>query len=232
MQEKIIIVGVGEIAQIAADYFTNDSGYDVEAFAAQSQYIKEKHIDENLCGLPVIELEKLSQIYSSKTYKVFIAIGYDKLNHGRANLYFLLKNMGYKFVSYISSHAFIGSNVSIGENCFILENNVLQRNVSIGNNVFLWSGNHIGHSTMIYDHVFLSSHVAISGCCTIGEYSFLGINSCMADNINIANNCFIGGNVGIMSDTLPNELYRIPKQKSERLSTKIIFGFEDKNDKR
>lgn len=226
MNKKLVIVGVGETAELAADYFTYDSNYEVVAFAAEQAYLN-KHPDlKFVLDLPVVAVEELPERYPISEYEAFVAMSYVKLNHDRARFYNLVKSMGYNMASYISSRAFIGRNVSIGDNCFILENNVLQRNVQIGNDVTLWSGNHIGHRSIIKNHVFLSSHVAVSGFCTIGDYCFLGINSCLGDCLTIADNCWIGGGVTILKDTKPSEIYRLVHLKAERLSSKLVFGYE------
>ncbi len=226
-QEKehdIVIVGIGETAELAADYFAFDSPYTVSAFAAEGAFLEKRPDLKEIDGRPVLSLEDLPERYPSARYKAFVAMAYGRLNHDRARLYETMKAMGYSLVSYISSRAFIGSNVRVGDNCFILEHNVLQRNVTIGDDVVLWSGNHIGHRSVIENHVFLSSHVAVSGYCHIGPYCFLGINSALGDNVTVAENCFIGGGVALMKDTAPGQIYRVPPLKAEKLSSKIVFG--------
>lgn len=225
-KHKLVIVGVGETAELAHDYFSLDSEYEVVAFAAEKSYLN-KYKFLQVDGLPVVSIEDMKEIYPENIYSVFVAMSYTRLNHDRCRLYKKIKSLGYHLASYISSKAFIGSNVSIGENCFILENNVLQRNVVIGDNVFLWSGNHIGHRTIIDKHVFLSSHVAVSGYCRIGKYCFLGINSCLGDNVSIADNTFIGGGVALMHDSRVGEVYRINPANAERLSSKQIWRYSD-----
>lgn len=225
--QDIVIVGIGPIAEMAWAYFDFDSEYHVVAFSGEEAYLHEKHDLDNYLGLPVVPLEKLFILYPPSKYKAFVALGYDKLNHGRARLFKRMVESGYELVSYISTRAYLDATCKIGKNCFILENNVLQRNVVIGDNVFLWSGNHIGHGSVLGSHVFLSSHVAISGFCRIGDYCFLGINSCTGDNISIGDNCFIGGGVTITKDCNTNELYRIPPQKPERLTASTVFGFSE-----
>src|SRR2546423_10208 len=74
-----------------------------------------------------------------------------------------IKQQGYRFISYVSSHSTSFPGTSIGDNCFILEDNTIQPFVTIGNNVVMWSGNHIGHHSTIGDHVFIASHVVLSG---------------------------------------------------------------------
>ena len=184
---KLVIIGTGETALLAYEYFTKDSEFEVVGFSVNSEY---KNLDQ-LFGLPIYSLESFSDQIPPSEYYLFVALSSTHLNRDRAKLYIDLKEKGYRFASYISSKAFIWDNVEIGENCFILENNVLQPFTNVGDNVTLWSGNHIGHRTKISDHVFISSHCVISGFCEIGEYSFLGVNSTLADNVKVAIDNFI-----------------------------------------
>lgn len=223
-RQPIVIIGVGETAEMAKEYFDMDSNYEVVAFAAQKDYISKNSLTK-LMSLPIVAIENLIDIYPPSKYKAFVALSYEKLNHVREKFYVMIKKLGYELVSYISKKAIIGANVSIGDNCLIMENNVIQRNVSIGNNVILWSGNHIGHKTHIGDNVFFSSHVAVSGFCRIGDFAFLGINSCIGDCVNIAECCFIGAGVTIVQDTKKDEFYRLQKAEPERLSGKKILGY-------
>ena len=110
------------------------------------------------------------------------------------------QNSGYKLESFISNNSFISSNASIGDNCFILENQTIQPLVSIGSNVMLWSGNHIGHGTSIGDHSYLASHVVVSGNCKIGQRCFFGVNSTLKDYLEIGNDCFISMDASITKD--------------------------------
>src|SRR5437764_4638151 len=174
--KKLVIIGDGETAEMAYEYFTHDSDYDVEGFCVEKSYRKK----DELCGRPVLDFEQVEQSYPPQDYHAFAAISYTQLNRVRARLYAATKAKGYRMASYVSSKAFVWHNVQIGENCFIFENNVIQYAVKIGNNIVFWSGNHIGHQTVIRDNVFISSHVVVSGYCDVGENCFLGVNSCIA----------------------------------------------------
>ena len=180
--KKLVIVGAGEFAEIAYEYFTYDSCYEVAGFCVEEAYI---NVD-TLCGLSVAPLENLEISFSPSEYDVFVAIPASDLNQTRTRLYKNIKDRGYKLATYISSSAFVWRNVIVGENCFIFENNTVQPFVEIGNNVVLWSGNHIGHRTVIKDNAFVSSHVVISGYCVIGESCFLGVNSTFNDGTSTA----------------------------------------------
>lgn len=195
--KKLIIIGTGETAEIACEYFTYDSPYEVVGFSVSKQYIK----DPGFYGLPVHEFETLEENFPPSEYEVYVAISYVKLNRVRANMYNQAKAKGYTCATYVSSKAFVWRNVTLGENVFIFENNVLQHHVKVGNNVILWSGNHVGHRTVIKDHAYLSSHVVISGFCEIGEYSFLGVNSTFNDNIKLGKDNIVGSGALIVKNT-------------------------------
>lgn len=181
--KKLIIIGNTEFAEIADEYFTYDSEYNIVAFAVDKYYLKEK----TLKGKPVVDFEDLPKIFLPEEHYVFTAVTYQKLNRVRERFYKQCKEWGYRFATYISSAAFVWkNNVEIGENCFIFENNVIQYNAKIGNNVVLWSGNHIGHSAEIEDNCFISSHVVISGYSHVGKNSFIGVNAAMGNNISLA----------------------------------------------
>ncbi|EIO4105697.1 acetyltransferase [Vibrio vulnificus] len=186
--KKLVIIGSGEFAAIAFEYFTHDSEYEVCAFSVDREYLKG---DEYL-GLPLVDRKELLELYPSKEYEAFVAIPASELNSLRERIYLETKSFGYTMATYISSRAFFWRNAKIGDNCFIFENNTVQPFVTIGNNVILWSGNHIGHQTEICDNVFVSSHVVISGYCKVGRNCFLGVNSTLNDHTEVPEFSILG----------------------------------------
>lgn len=203
MKKKLVLVGAGEQAEIANEYFTHDSDYEVVAFSVEQEYIKHHELD----GKPVVPYENVEKLYPASDYYMFVAIPSSQLNKLRTRFYLDGKSKGYKFATYISSHAFVWRNAKIGENTFIFENNVIQPFVTIGNNCILWSGNHIGHRTVIKDHTFIASHAVISGYCEIGEGCFIGVNSTINDNVKVSDHCIIGSGALITKDTELERIY-------------------------
>lgn len=185
---KLIIIGAGEFAEIAYEYFTYDSDYEVVAFAVERRYMTE----DTLRGLPVVVFEEITEHFPPNRYEAFVAITYTKLNRVRRRLYRACKQLGYNCASYISSHSFFWKNAVIGENSFIFEDNTVQYHAQIGNNVILWSGNHIGHRSVIEDDCWLTSHCVISGFCKIGRGSFLGVNVTLGDNVILGEDTVFG----------------------------------------
>jgi sugar O-acyltransferase (sialic acid O-acetyltransferase NeuD family) len=204
MAKPLVIVGDGEFAEIACEYFTHDSGYEVEAFAVEAAFRKKSE----LAGRPVVDLETMESVYPTSEYEIFVAVTYTQLNRVRTRLLRLCRGKGYRAATYVSSRAFVWHDATIGENCFIFENNVVQYRAAIGDNVVLWSGNHIGHRATIGDNCFLSSHVVISGYCAVGESCFLGVNSTLGDHVSVGRDCVVGAGSVVLKDCDDRRLLR------------------------
>jgi len=194
--KKLIIIGDSAFAEIAYEYFTHDSEFEVVAFSVESQYLKR----DSLFGVPVVAFETLSENYAPGEYYFYAANVYTQGNKLRERLYLEAKEKGFRAASYISSRAFVWRNVELGEHCFIFEDNTIQPFVKIGSNVVLWSGNHIGHHSTVKDHCFISSHVVISGFCSVGERCFMGVNATVGNNISIGDDCLVGAAATIVGD--------------------------------
>lgn len=199
---KVIIFGLGDNAELAHYYFSNDSDYEVVAFTVNQEY---KQLD-SFCNLPVISFEKIDEFYDKNNCHIFIAMGYGKMNSDREKVYHDVKSKGWTCANYISSKATVLTE-TIGDNNFILEDNTIQPFVSIGNNNVIWSGNHIGHHGSIGDHNFITSQVTISGRVNVGHNCFIGVNSSIRDHISIAEYTLIGAHSWISKSTKPYEVY-------------------------
>jgi sugar O-acyltransferase (sialic acid O-acetyltransferase NeuD family) len=203
MARPLVIIGAGEFAQIACEYFQHDSDYDVVAFSVERNYLSQA----NLADRPVVAYESLVELYPPEDVDAFVAIPASQLNRLRTRFYQDAKSKGYRLATYVSSRAFVWRNAEVGENSFIFENNVIQPFVRVGNNCVLWSGNHIGHRTVVRDNVFIASHAVISGYCEIGESSFVGVNTTFNDRVKVAQDCVIGSGALVVRDTEPGRVY-------------------------
>ena len=97
MSKKLLIIGAGEFAEIAWQYFTYDSEYSVVGFVAERDYIT----NESIFDLPVIELEKIEDYFTTEDVWVHIAISSTKLNQVRERLFYDIEK-GYRFASYVA----------------------------------------------------------------------------------------------------------------------------------
>lgn len=215
---KIIIFGIQDFAELAYYYLQNDSEHEVVAFSVNRIFLPENKMFN---GLPVVPFEDVENNYSTREFKFFAPMAPQKMNKLREGIYNSIKAKGYNLISYISTKATI-FNSTIGENCFILENNTIQPYTTIGNNVILWSGNHIGHHSVIKDHVMFTSHVVLSGHCIVENYCTFGVNSTIRDGLTIAEGTFVAMSASIIKNTESWSIYKgNPAIKSEIKSHKI-----------
>lgn len=193
---KLVIFGSAEIASLALFYFRQDSDWDVVAFTVDDDYVQ----GDSFEGLPLLAFSEARKRFPPESVSMHVALSYSRLNQLRQAKYNDAKAAGYQLASYVCSRSVFWPDLSIGDNCFILENQTIQPTVKIGNNVMIWSGNHLGHGTHIKDHVYIASHVCISGHCVIGERTFMGVNCTTADFVNVGADCFVTMDVGITRD--------------------------------
>jgi len=116
MSDKVVLFGSGKQAELAHFYFTHDSPYEVAAFTVDGDHVREKQFR----GLPLLPFEEIEKKYPPEKFKMFIAVGYRKLNTIRAGKYGEAKRKGYELVSYVSSKAIQWGDTVVGDNCFIL----------------------------------------------------------------------------------------------------------------
>ncbi len=201
--ERVVIVGTGETASFAHEYFSYDSPHEVVAFSAEAALIT----DDVYCGLPVVALEELAKTYPPSEYRTFVAVSLTQLNRLRRRLYDAVKAAGFDCVSYISSHAFVLPSVEIGENAFVMENVTLEHRARLGDNVFLGCGVCISHGSVMGDDSYAGPHAVVAGLSTVARGSFLGANSTVTDGISVAEDCIIGAGAVVLGDTKPRQVY-------------------------
>lgn len=192
----LVIFGSGEIASLAKFYFEKDAGRRIAAFTVDDAYAG----PETFEGLPLLPWSEALTRFPPGEADMHVALSYRKLNRLRQEKYEQARSAGYSLASYVCSKASVWPDLVHGDNCFILEDQVIQPTVRIGSNVMLWSGNHIGHGTAIGDHTYFASHVVVSGHCRIGQRCFFGVNATLRDFLTIGDDCFVAMGASVAKD--------------------------------
>jgi len=206
-----VIFGAGEIAEVAHFYLTRDASLEVRGFTVDREFAKA----DSFVNLPVVPFDEVVRRFPPADHDMFVAVSYAQLNKLRAARCEDAKAKGYKLTRYISSKATVWPELSVGENCFILEDNTIQPFVYIGDNVTLWSGNHVGHHARIENNCFITSHVVISGGVLVKQNTFIGVNATIRDHVSIGQFSVIGAGALVTKD-VPD--YGVVTQASAELS--------------
>ncbi|MEI6555572.1 MAG: acetyltransferase [Paludibacter sp.] len=195
--KKVVIFGVSDFASQVSFYLKQDSDFEIVAYTVDAEYNKTK----TFLNLPVVDFEKVQEIYPPADYAMFVAIGYHKLNITRENKFKEAKAKGYELISYVCSRNSVWNDFETGENCFIMEGNIFMQNVKIGDNVIFAIGNKIGHDSVIEDNCFITSNVMMGGFCAIKKNSFIGLSTTIKDKTTIGEYNILGAGSIILKDT-------------------------------
>lgn len=206
--KKLIIYGIGKLADYAAYVFQEDSNFNIIAYCIEEDYLKAHPQLNNIQSFENLQGELLK----SDTF-LFVAVGNNLI---RERIFSIARQKGFKLATYISSRASTWSNLKIGQNCFIGEGSIIQPFVEIKNNSFLF-GARLGHHCIIGENVLLSGPT-IGGDVSVGDFTFIGLNSVIQQNIKIGKKNIIGMGVAITKTTSDNSVFSAPKVKKRDIT--------------
>ena len=219
----IVIYGTGKIADVIYRYIAFDRAFDVVAFACDSAWMPPT---KTFHGKPIVAFEEVERHFPPSRCGMLVAIGYHALNGVRAGKFTEAKAKGYRLESYVSTRAFAGDWLEMGENCIILDNVGIEPGTRLGNGVALWSGAVIGHHARVDDHCWLAAESTVGGNAVVGERCFVGLGAAIGHDVTLGADCLLGagamvsksarsGSVFIGRDT---ELFRLDSKHFMKIS--------------
>lgn len=214
----VVIVGVGELAQLAHYYLVKDSPRQVVGFTVDESYLE----SSEFAGLPLVSFDRIQEKFPPDDFDLFVAIGYSNLNAARAQKCANAKDLGYRLASYISSRASVWPDLTVGDNCFIMEGTLIQPFVKIGNNVIIWCGGLISHHVEIADNCFIASGAIISGGVKIEANCFIGVNATVRQHVTIGRNCIVGAGALILKDAPTETGYLAGETKNSGIPSRRL----------
>lgn len=213
---KLIIFGVGQMAEVITFYLERFSDYEIVGYTVDRDYLP----NGDFAGKKVVAWDELEAHHPPGSVALMGPLTYQRLNQVRRDRYLEGKARGYRFASFIHPDNNIYTD-AIGEHCIILENNVIQPFASIGNNVILWSGNHIGHHSSVGDHCFFASQVGISGSCTIATECYFGGQAGIPHGIKVGHRCVFLNRGGYTKD-VPDDSVVVGETLKPYKSSRIL----------
>lgn len=188
----IVLFGAGQIAAVAKAYIDAHGPHRIVGFTVDRAHQK----GDSFEGLPLVPWEDLEQYFPPDRVELLGPLSYRRMNEFRRDRHQEGRARGYGFASFIHPDCHIYT-TDIGENCFILENNVIQPFARIGTGVMMWSGNHVGHHSTIGDYTFVASQSGFGGGATIGERCFVAGQVGVESGITVGAGCFLGTGVKV-----------------------------------
>jgi serine acetyltransferase len=205
----IVIFGAGQIADVARVYIDAHGPDRIVGYTVDAGFQK----SETHNGLPLVAWDRLEQSFPPGSIKLLGPLSYRRLNDFRRERHQEGKARGYEFASFIHPGSHIYTQ-DIGENCFILEANVIQPFARVGAGVMMWSGSHIGHHAQIGDYCFLSSHVGLGSGVRLGAGCFVSGKVGVDTGFEIGAASFLGGGAIVKKNLPPESVVPGPSDKA------------------
>lgn len=183
----IVVFGAGQLAELAKAHIDRHGPDRVVGFTVDSDYLD----SDTVHGLPLVRWEELESRFPAAEVKLLGPISFRRMNAFRRERTAEGVRRGYEFASFIHPSSQIYAE-SIGSNCFVLENNLIQPCARIGDGLLMGSGNHVGHHTVVGDFCFISNGVTISGGCSIGQDCYLAPSATIDMGVEIGAGSYIG----------------------------------------
>jgi sugar O-acyltransferase (sialic acid O-acetyltransferase NeuD family) len=196
--KKVIIYGAGSYGK---QFFYEADRYgkiNIEAFTMDMKFIT----NYKECGLPVVPFEEVDQIYPPEKYDMIVLCGYLVMRN-RLLMYKKAKEKGYTLVNYISPHAFLENEITMGENNIILTDTVIGYDGVMGNGNIICPKVYLGHEFIMEDHSIISAGCVLGGNCRIGSLVFIGIGVTARDHIIYGDECLVGMGSNVVKNVKP-----------------------------
>lgn len=200
-------MGARRLADIAYEFFTTDSEYEVVAFTVDRPFLDEPRLH----GLPVVPFDEVAARFPPSGHEMFVAVSTSEMNRVRERLSQAAKRLGYRLATFISSRAHVASTATVGPNSVIFPMVHVNTMAEIGEGVLLGTGSIIEHHARIGDYSFLSVNAMVLGEARIGERCFLGAGCIVVDEVKVGSDCLLGAGTCIRFDVAPGKVLAAPK---------------------
>lgn len=201
--KKLVVFGTGEGARLILWTLGAKAATRIAGFAVDREYLT----TTEFAGKPVVPVDELTKRFPPEDHEAIVIVGHHKLNTVRQQKYQALKSLGYAMANIVHESNDFDPAVLQGDNCLILQRQLVHLDVRIGSNIVMWSGCHLGDRTRIGDHVWLGGMVCLNGDVDIGDYCVLGSNCTISSSVRVAEKCFIGASALINKCTKPGRVY-------------------------
>jgi sugar O-acyltransferase (sialic acid O-acetyltransferase NeuD family) len=200
---KIVVFGIGKIAEVVSAYIGDDSELSIAGFTCDRAFMK----GDEFRGRPLAAFEDVDTAFPPAHFAMLVAIGYHDLNRVRAARCQQARYKGYRLISWISPRAYASATCTMGSNCLVFEGATLQPYARLGDDVFVWNGAVVGHHATIGDHCWLPSNCTVSSTVSVEPFCFLGVNTAIGHGVTVGARSIIGAGAVITQSTAPDGVY-------------------------
>lgn len=199
MMQKILILGTGDYAAVAAEVVDETPGFEVVGFVENMDRAK---CQAGLEGLPVYWINEAGKLAGQ--CKVLCSLATVK----RRSYVEQVKALGFEFATVVHPTARVPASARLGEGCFLEPGVILSTHTELGAHVRVNRGVTVGHDTVIGDYCTLQPGVNIAGKCRFGDGVYAGIGATVVDRLTVGRLTVIGAGAVVVND-LPERVLAV-----------------------
>ena len=199
MLNKILILGTGGFAHVAADIISDIPGYQVCGFI---ENLDRDRCDKSICDLPVHWIGDAGEF--SKDHLAVCCLGTTK----RHKLINEALDAGFEFATIVHPTSRISKKSTIARGCLIGPGVIISTNTHLGEHVRVNRGVLIGHDTTIDELSTIQPGANIAGRCHIKRCCYIGMSATVIDNLNIGQQCVIGAGA-VVTKNMPDRVMAV-----------------------
>jgi acetyltransferase-like isoleucine patch superfamily enzyme len=190
---KVVIIGAGSVAHIAADIINNQHNFSLKGFIGTSEEDKKfKERDLHGMGAFLGDHTIIPHLYEDDVFGFIVAIGD---NYLREKYFYECVRHNLQPVNAISVDAIVRRTISVGKGVIISPGALISTGVEVGNNVIIESGVICNVGAKIGDHSNIRSGTIIGGMSKIGKNVYVGPRSYIKADVGKNNEVPFGANI-------------------------------------
>lgn len=218
---KTVIYGNGAIAKLLFSYARHSM--DIAGFTVDDACIVGNA--DSYLGLPLVPFSQVEKQFDIALHLMIIAIGFIDMNALRTRKYEEAKQKGYDFTRFVHSSVIMHDDVTIEDNCVVLDHVSIHPGCHVGRGTFISSNVNVGHDCIIGESNWINSGVSIAGGCDVGEGCFFGVNASSGHGLHIGARNFIAANTLINKHTNDDQVYLSESGQLFKLKSESFLRF-------
>lgn len=205
--QKAILFGMNAFSRLLRKYLAETDDMRVTALTAESAYISKDVIEKwGEDEIPIIPFENLEEICPPDEYGVLVCIGYSQMNSVRERVFKIVREKGYRIMSYIHPTATVLAD-RVGDGTIVMERALIGAFVTMGEGNIFYPASHIAHDSVIGDFNFFSISCSVAGHVSVGNNCFLGNNCTTKNGIRIGDYTLVGAGCYLSKSSEPYSVY-------------------------
>lgn len=194
MSKPVVVLGAGGHASVLVELLKQQDRQIMALIAPQC-------CDSRLVfhGIPVWEDDSPLQALSPECIELVNGIGSLPSSRLRSTLFTHYKQVGYRFMTVISAHAYVSDYAVLAEGVQVMAGAIIQTGAWVGENSIINSGAIVEHDCSIGAHCHIAPGAVLSGSVKMANNVHVGTGASVIQSIVIGDSAVIGAGATVIS---------------------------------